>query len=248
MKLQHRVTSFLNHRIDIKININKRISRNKALVLVAFMAVLMFLAGNYIGERWFWVNDQSLYEYRIASLRDQLAKSPKPNSIRTELAITYYLDGEADKAEAELRDVLADEPENDAAMLYLGLILSERKKYRESIEFLDRYLKRNRGLESRLAMLYLGRDYLETDAHSLALTTLREAAEMDPANPVVYYYLGLAYEKLHDRKNAIKAYEKALAINKNYTEAEVALNSLVSRMSSENRQAVPDESGSPKTK
>ncbi len=229
MRLLHRLNSLLNHRINFKINFNKRISRSKALVLVAILVVIMVLFGFYIGERWFWVKDQSLFEYRIESLKGQLAENPEPNSIRAELAMTYYLDGQADKGETVLRQVLADEPENDTAVLYLGLILSEQKNYRESIEFLTRYLEKNQGLETRIALLYQGRNYLETGDHSLAASTLRKAVERDPANPVAYYYLGQAYEKLNDRQNAINAYERALAINKDYTDAELALKKVVRR-------------------
>ena len=229
MRLLHLVNSLINHKIDFKINFNQRISRSKALVLVAIFAVIMALSGYYIGERWFWVKEQSLYEYRIESLRGQLAENSESNSIRVELAMTYYLDGQADKAEGILREVLADEPNNDTAVLYLGLILSEQKNYRESIEFLTRYLEKNQGLETRIALLYQGRNYLETGAFSVAVTTLSKAAERDPANPVVHYHMGQAYEKLNDRQNAINAYEKALTINKEYTEAELALKKVVGR-------------------
>ncbi|WP_418790420.1 tetratricopeptide repeat protein [Phosphitispora sp. TUW77] len=226
MRLISRINLLLNHRIDIKINFNQRISRTKALVFIAVLAVMMVLSGYYIGERWYWVKDQNLYEYRIEYLKKQLTQNPKSNNIRAELGMTYFLNSQVNKAEAMLRDVLEDEPENDIAVLYLGLILSEQKDYYKSIELLNRYLKINQGLETRVALLYLGRDYLETEAYDLALTTLRKAVERDPANPVVWYYLGQAYENVNDRKNAISAYERALVLNKNYTEAEWALNSL----------------------
>nr|WP_269438170.1 tetratricopeptide repeat protein [Phosphitispora fastidiosa] len=225
----HLVNSLINHKIHFRINFDQRISRSKAIVLVALLAVIMALSGYYIGEQWFWVKDQNLYEYRIESLKDRLAENSASTSVRVELAMTYYLDGQAEKAEGVLRKVLADEPENDTAVLYLGLILSEQKNYRESIAFLTRYLEKNQGLETRIALLYLGRNYLETGAIGPAVTTLSKAAEIDSANPVVYYYMGQAYEKLNDRQNAINAYERALAINNEYKEAELALKKVVGR-------------------
>jgi len=220
-----RMNSLLDYKIEI--DLDKRVSRNKAVFFLILLAIVLTLAGYYIGDRWFWVNYQTYYEYRIDSLKELLKEHPDSNNIRAELAMTNYLNGETAKSIGMLRDILSKEPGNAAATLYLGLILSEQKEHRESIGLLTDYIKKNRGLETRLAFLYLGRDYLAVGKYDLALKYLKYAAVRDPGNPVVYYYLGQTYEKRQDKKNAIVSYEKALKINNGYAEADSALKSLV---------------------
>lgn len=227
MGIAQRINPILNY--DIEIDLEKRINRNKALVFVGLFAVALALAGYYIGDRWFWAPHKNYYEKQIDNLKKLLRQNPGTNDIRAQLAMTSYLKGETAKAKGILRDILTKEPNNGTAALYLGLILSEQKEYKESIQLLNGYVKQNQGLETRIALLYLGRDYLAAGNYSLALKYLKIAAERDPGNPVVYYNLGQTYEKLNDKKNTIASYEKALKISNNYPEADEALKALLKK-------------------
>jgi len=187
------------------------------------------MVGYIVGNNWFWNHNKNYYEYKIDNLKDNLRKQPDAANIRTELAMANYLNGDSSKSIGILKDILLKEPQNDLATLYLGLILSEQKEYKESIGLLTNYIQRNQGLETRLAYLYLGQDYLAIGKHELALKYLKYAAVRDPGNPVVFYNIGHAYEKLNDKKNAIISYERALKISQNYVEAEVALKNLLKK-------------------
>lgn len=227
MGVIQRINDFLNYKIEL--DMNKRINRNKSLLFVGLLTVLLAAVGYYIGDRWFWLNNPNYYEYEIKNLQDNLKQNPDSVSIKTQIAMTSYLNGNSDKAISILRDVLKNDPQNDGASLDLGLILSEQKQYNESTPLLLKYIAKKQGLETRLAYLYLGRNYLSVGKYKEAVNYLNEAKKRDEGNPVVYYYLGQSYEKVSDKKSAIKSYEKALELNSNYTEAGKALDNLIKK-------------------
>lgn len=226
MGITEHFNSILNYKIEI--DVNKRVNRTKALILLGMLIIVLAFVGYYVGDHWFWAKNKSYSENRIDILKEVLKKQPESNNVRAELAMAQYLNGNNNKAVEILRGITTQEPDNEAAVLYLGLILSEQKEYKESIGLLSNYVKKNQGLQTRIAYLYLGQDYLGVGKYDLSLKTLKTASQSDPGNPVVYYNLGQVYEKLKDKKNAISSYEKALTISSNYVEADKALKSLVS--------------------
>ena len=59
----------------------------------------------------------------------------------------------------------------------------------------------------------LGRAYCQNGDYETALTTLLTAKSIKADTPMLYYYLGLVYEKKRDTKQAIQAYEEGLALD-----------------------------------
>ena len=227
MGIAQRINSLLNY--EIKVDLEKDVDRRKAFLIIGFLLLGLIIVGYVVGNNWFWNNNQSYYEYRIDNLKDTLSKQPDDANVRAELAMANYLNGNSSKSIGILKDILVKEPNHELATLHLGLILSEQKNYQESIGFLTNYIKRNQGLEIRLAYLYLGQDYLAIGKNELALKYLKYATVRDPGNPVVLYNLGRAYEKLNDKKNAIISYARALKLSENYVEADVALKNLIKK-------------------
>lgn len=222
-----RLSDLLNY--EIRIDLEKQVSRITASAVLIICAVILVAVGFFIGDRWFWTNYPGYFEYQREVLRESLAENPKRTQVKTELAMADYLDGDEKGAIKALRDILRREPGNQPAVLYLGLILSEQKKYQESTDLLSRYAGQNEGFETRLAYLYLGRNFLATGNYEMAKKHLKTAAERDPGNPLTYYWLGQTYERMNDLENAIASYEKTLEISSGFFEAERALNSLVSK-------------------
>lgn len=225
MGIVQRINSVLEYKVEI--NLEKRVNRNKSLVMIAVILILLNILGFYIGNRWFWVKTESYYENKMSNLKHMLKDNPGSKDIEAEMAMTSYLNGDSKAAVKQLREILNRAPDNSSAQFDLGVILSEQKQFNEAISLLDKYIKKNHGLETRIAYLYLGRCYLDTGKYDLALKNLKIASEMDPGNPVVHYHLGQTYEKLNNRKKALRSYEKALEINHDYLEADRAIISLL---------------------
>lgn len=227
MGIVQRINSVLEYKLEI--DLDKRVSRNKSLAVIGLILILLNILGFYIGNRWFWVKKENYYENKISNLKQMLKNNPGSKDVEAEMAMTSYLNGDSESAVKQLREVLKRDPNNSSAQFNLGVILSEQKQFNEAISFLDKYIKKNHGLETRIAYLYLGRCYLDTGKYDLALKNLKIASERDPGNPVVHYYLGQTYEKLNNRKRAVRSYEKALEINSEYSDADRALMSLLKR-------------------
>lgn len=227
MGIVQRINSVLEYKLEI--DLDKRVNRNKSLAVIAITLILLNILGFYIGNRWFWVKRENFYENKISNLRQMLKDNPGSKDVEAEMAMTSYLNGDSDSAVKQLREVLRQAPNNSSAQFNLGVILAEKKQFNEAISLLDKYLKKNHGLEARIAYLNLGRCYFDTGKYDLALKNLKIASQRDPGNPVVHFYLGQTYEKLNNRKRALRSYEKALEINSEYSEADRALISLLKR-------------------
>jgi tetratricopeptide (TPR) repeat protein len=65
--------------------------------------------------------------------------------------------------------------------------------------------------------LFLQKDY------NAAVEKYRQVSELSPFNSKCHYNLGLCYEPINNPKLAIAAYQKALLIKSNFTEAQTAL-------------------------
>ncbi len=64
--------------------------------------------------------------------------------------------------------------------------------------------------------------------YSLAIAPFKRCADLDPANPVYLYHLGLAYEKSGQRSEAKAALERALRLRGNFDGADEARRVLTS--------------------
>ena len=59
----------------------------------------------------------------------------------------------------------------------------------------------------------LGRAHYQNGDYETALTTLLTAKSIKTDTPMLYYYLGLVYERTQDANQAIRAYEEGLALD-----------------------------------
>lgn len=225
MGITQRVGDLLNY--EVKIELHKRINQNLAYTIIGVVTVLVLTVGYFVGQYWFWNPKRSFFEYQI----EQINKNPINPESQVELAMAAYLNGDAPKAERILRGILSKQPQNNMAALYLGLILSDQKKYDEAIGLLTAFTKQSQGIEARIVYLYLGKDYLAVGKPETAAKYLEHAEVIDPGNPVVYYTLGQAYEKMNNTQQAVSFYEKALKLSPGYVEPDVALKNLLKKLS-----------------
>ncbi|HEC78772.1 MAG TPA: tetratricopeptide repeat protein, partial [candidate division WOR-3 bacterium] len=63
-----------------------------------------------------------------------------------------------------------------------------------------------------------------------AIKKFSEALKINPHDPELYYYLGLAYEGSNKIKEAVDMYEKTLRLDKTFSNAEMRLNKLTAKM------------------
>ncbi len=79
-------------------------------------------------------------------------------------------------------------------------------------------------------LLEVGQTYLLNKEYERAIKKFSEALRINPHDPELYYYLGLAYEGAERHQEAIEMYEKTLKLDKTFSNAEMRLNELQNKL------------------
>ncbi|MEO0227645.1 MAG: tetratricopeptide repeat protein [candidate division WOR-3 bacterium] len=85
-------------------------------------------------------------------------------------------------------------------------------------------------------LLEIGQSYLLNKEYERAILKFSEALRINPHDPEIYYYLGLAYEGAGKFVEAQRMYEKTLCLDCNFSNAEIRLNELKNRLTSEGQK------------
>ncbi len=152
-------------------------------------------------------------QYEMASLlfKKAIGKDPKFILPYVELAKLYETDGKNSEAENVLKNSLAAEPENVAALSELGYLLSKTGREKEAIGMLDRAVK-NETAAYPPAHYY--RAYALGVAGQLkeALDAFEQALSLNPYDPVPYRLRAEVYERNAMLKEASADYRKSLEL------------------------------------
>lgn len=146
----------------------------------------------------------------VKVLQDAQAKFPSDVSIGFELGAVYDKQKKFAEAEAAFKQIIAHDPENSAALNYLGYMLAERgERLDESVALVKRALQIEPENGSYLDSL--GWAYYKADKLDLAQENLRRAAEQLTTNSVIQDHYADVLFKLGRFDDAIAAWTRALA-------------------------------------
>jgi tetratricopeptide (TPR) repeat protein len=146
----------------------------------------------------------------VKVLQDAQTKFPGDTTIRFELGAVFDKQKKFADAEAAFRQVLRLEPDNAAALNYIGYMLAERgERLSESVDLLKKALQLEPDNGSYLDSL--GWAYYKSDKLPLALDNLQRAADQLKANSVIQDHYGDVLFKLSRFDEAIAAWQRALA-------------------------------------
>ncbi|MCP4353282.1 MAG: tetratricopeptide repeat protein [Desulfobacterales bacterium] len=129
--------------------------------------------------------------------------------------------GNVKKAIAEYKKVISLAPESFIGYNQLAWTLAEkRKKYKEALSYA---LKGNElGSENINMKDTLGWIYYQMGKYKDALKIYLDIVRSIPSNPMVYYRLGLIYQKMNKKDKAAESFERALNISDEFSEAKEA--------------------------
>jgi len=145
----------------------------------------------------------------VKVLQDAQAKFPDNDQVAFELGTVYDKQKRFTDAEAAFRAVLARDPENAAALNYIGYMLAERgERLDESVGYLKKALQIEPDNGSYLDSL--GWAYFKSEKLDLAAENLKRAADQLPANSVIQDHYGDVLTRLGRFDEAIAAYTRAL--------------------------------------
>ena len=145
----------------------------------------------------------------VKLLQDAQTKFPADTSIVFELGAVYDKQKKFAEAETAFKQVIAREPDNSAALNYLGYMLAERgERLDESVSLVQKALQIEPDNGSYLDSL--GWAYFKSDRLDLAEENLRRAADQMKTNSVIQDHHGDVLFKLGRFDEAIAAWNRAL--------------------------------------
>jgi tetratricopeptide (TPR) repeat protein len=154
-------------------------------------------------------SDENRGPQAVAVLQDAQTKFPDDGSVAFELGAVYDKMKRFPEAETAFRTLLKQQPENAAAMNYLGYMLAERgERLDESVDLLKRALELEPDNGSYLDSL--GWAYFKKDKLDLAADNLKRAADQQKNNSVIQDHYGEVLFKLGRYQDAIAAWNRAL--------------------------------------
>jgi tetratricopeptide (TPR) repeat protein len=146
----------------------------------------------------------------VKLLQDAQVKFPADGTIPFELGAVYDKQRRFPEAEAAFKQVLARDPENAAALNYLGYMLAERgERLDESVSLIKKALQLEPENGSYLDSL--GWAYYKADKLDLAEENMRRAADQMTGNSVIQDHYGDVLFKRGRVDEAIAAWTRALA-------------------------------------
>lgn len=196
----------------------------KALVILGVVAAVLLAAGLAVGYGFFWGKHpaQSYEDIVLEAARHRVKTNPKDAIAHVELGYAYLLRQGEDKtfvgkALQEFEKAYELEPKNRQVRYNLALGYIAAGKYGEAIKLLEPLAKE--GILDFGSHFSLGEAYYLNKQYPEAVKAFSEAAAIRPGYADTYYYMGLTYEKMGDKENAVAAVEKALRLVPNYKEA-----------------------------
>ncbi len=153
--------------------------------------------------------DSSRAADAVALLETARTKLPAEDDLTFELGAVLDKQKRYTDAEATFRQLLAHDPDNAAALNYLGYMLADRgERLDESVRYLKKAVQLEPDNGSYLDSL--GWAYFKSDKLDLAESNLRRAAEQLGSNSVVQDHYGELLFKLGRYDEAISAWNRAL--------------------------------------
>jgi tetratricopeptide (TPR) repeat protein len=155
-------------------------------------------------------NESNRGTQAVKVLQDAQAKFPGETGIVFELGAVLDKQKKYDESEAVFRQLISREPENAAALNYLGYMLAERgERLTESIDLVKRALAIDPDNGSYLDSI--GWAYFKGNKLDLALEHLQKAADMLTTNSVVQDHYADVLFRLGRYDDAIVAWNRALS-------------------------------------
>ena len=121
-----------------------------------------------------------------------------------------------DKAEAGFKDVIAANPKNADAHLYLGRIKTERKDFQAALPYLQEASKLD--YKSTEKLMLLGDAYFELKRYDTAIVEYGKISGFEPNNAQATYKMGRTYVGLGNKIAARQQLKKLEPLDKSLAE------------------------------
>ncbi len=159
-----------------------------------------------------------------------------PSSVLVRRASLYLKSGKKSEALTDLKEAVAGDVKNIRAYLMLGAIYGDMHDYDSSRKSYDLALKLDPKHEE--ALVLRAQVFIEQGKPLLAIQSLRAALKGNHQSPILYFYLGRAYEAAEKPYEAQGAYKMAYELKPAFTQAAFALAELLEEKDSDRAQVL----------
>jgi Flp pilus assembly protein TadD len=140
-----------------------------------------------------------------------VARKPRDESLLYALGAAYEQQGDLDKSLAQMRRVVEVNPENAAALNFMGYTLAQRgRELAEAERLVQRALTLRPDTGAFLDSL--GWVYFQRGEYQRAVEALERASQLEPDEPVILEHLGDAYQKASRSPEAVATWRRALEV------------------------------------
>ena len=149
--------------------------------------------------------------------KKSIRELPSGSSVLVAEAQSYFTNREYDMAAADYQKILQHDPNNPLALANLAAIELEENKTADADKHIQAALAQQPNDPYNLTIL--GRVKFNEQDYDGALNALDRAAKLDPQNPQIQNFLGVALAQKGMRVQAETSFRKAVQINPDYGDA-----------------------------
>lgn len=143
---------------------------------------------------------------------------PHGSAVLVAEAQSYFTNGDYDRAAADYRQILRRDPKNPLALGNLAAIELQQGKTADADKHIEAALAQQP--DDAFNLTVLGRVKFEEGDNDAALDALSRAAKLDPRNPQIQNFLGVALAQKGLRVPAETAFRNAIEMDPNYGDAQ----------------------------
>ncbi|NOX61731.1 MAG: tetratricopeptide repeat protein [Chloroflexi bacterium] len=199
----------------------------RAIIIVGalLLVVVAAFSAYYYWDRFLPRGDLSPIEMAIEEAQQAVKENPQDPDLRLDLARIYYENRMYEEALEQAGQVLNAFPDNNDALLIVGLSNIRLDQPAEAIPPLEKFIELRKDHSTAradvvLEMVYyfVGESYMKLGQSAEAVPPLEAALEITPTDADALYQLGLAKQSLGDPEAALTYYHKAVRLVPDFTE------------------------------
>ena len=162
--------------------------------------------------------------HAIESLKNAFSLQPT-NTYALELA-HLYAEISDDRALALCDGALRNDPGRELVDPFFikGIYYANTRQYEQAILQFDSCIRRD--WKFTQAYIEKGIAFFKQQNYDVAMNTFRMAATVSNTNPDAYFWIGRCYEAINNKAEAAQYYQRAISLDKNFTEAKDAIKRL----------------------
>lgn len=207
-----------------------RLQKAIRIAVIALGVLVIGFGVYYYVDRYVATGDRSPLEMTVEELENAVRADPDDPDTRLALAEVYIARTRYREALAQAGQVLEAYPDNERALLVLGIAHEASNQPEAAIAVLESFVDLRKDTEMahvdttlEAAYFFLGRAYLAADRPQEAADALDAALKISPTDADALHQAGMARQALGDHEQALGYFERATTFVPDFTEVYLAM-------------------------